>query len=133
MHSEIGDFPMSYATGFEGIPEGTFQFLRSIAEHNTKAWFDGHRDDYEQFYVAPAKALVSALGPRLRKISKSVKFEPRVNGSVFLEMLLKPTTHNNIRQWNQGLPHFPYCRLSPIIAFVCRLLSRNCPQIATRE
>ncbi len=87
MHSEIGDFPMGDATGFEGIPKGTFRFVRSIAEHNTKAWFDAHRDDYEQFYVAPAKALVSALGSRLRQISKSVKFEPRVNGSVFRGML----------------------------------------------
>ena len=69
--------------GFEGFSEGTFRFLSGIAKHNDKRWFDEHRDDYDAFYIAPAKALVSALGPRLKRISKDVKYEPKVNGSLF--------------------------------------------------
>ncbi|MCI0571315.1 MAG: DUF2461 domain-containing protein [Myxococcaceae bacterium] len=69
--------------GFSGFPEGTFKFLRGIAQHNTREWFEDHREDYEQFYVEPAKAFVTALGPRLKKLSKSIHFEPKVNGSIF--------------------------------------------------
>lgn len=68
---------------FTGFPDSTFRFLRGIAKANSKEWFEAHRSDYEEFYVEPAKALVTELGPRLQKISPGVKFEPRVNGSLF--------------------------------------------------
>jgi uncharacterized protein (TIGR02453 family) len=68
---------------FEGFPGTTFEFLRGIAKHNDKKWFDAHREDYDAGYVEPAKAFVSSLGPQLRKISKTVSYEPKVNGSLF--------------------------------------------------
>src|SRR5262245_5473890 len=70
-------------TGFAGFPRGTFGFLKELAAHNNKAWFDDHRADYEAFYVAPARDFVTALGPRLQKIAPGIQFEPRVNGSIF--------------------------------------------------
>lgn len=63
------------------VPE-TLTFLRAIAADNSRAWFEANRALYEAGYVAPAKALVTALGPRLREISPEVQFEPRVNGSI---------------------------------------------------
>jgi len=66
-----------------GFPDGTFRFLRGIPCDNSKQWFEAHRADYDQFYVAPAKALLAALGPRLQKISPTVRFEPSVSGSLF--------------------------------------------------
>lgn len=69
-------------TAFPGFPQETFAFLEGIAAHNEKAWFDANRPLYEAGYVEPAKAFVSALGPRLREISPKVEFEPRVNGSI---------------------------------------------------
>ena len=68
---------------FAGFPKTTFAFLGGIAEHNDKAWFDEHRADYDAGYVDPARSFVAALGPELRKISKSVSYEPKVNGSLF--------------------------------------------------
>ncbi len=70
-------------TEFSGFPEETFRFLRGITKHNDKAWFEAHRAEYDAGYVEPAKAFVSALGPRLRKLAPAVKFEARVNGSLF--------------------------------------------------
>ena len=67
---------------FSGFPEATFRFLRDIAGHNDRAWFEAHRADYEAGYVAPARLFVEALGPRLKAISRSVRFEPKVNGSI---------------------------------------------------
>ena len=35
--------------------------LRDLAEHNEKPWFDAHRDDYERWWLAPARAFVEAI------------------------------------------------------------------------
>lgn len=52
---------------FEGFPKETFAFLRALAKNNKKAWFDAHKQDYEDFYLAPGKAFVEALTARLKK------------------------------------------------------------------
>src|SRR3954447_12759897 len=67
---------------FNGFPKETFAFLEGIAAHNEKAWFEDHRDLYEAGYVAPARAFVETLGPKLKKVSPTVQFEPKVNGSL---------------------------------------------------
>jgi uncharacterized protein (TIGR02453 family) len=71
------------AEGFAGFPRGTFAFLLGLEAHNTKLWFDAHKADYQAHYVTPALAFVSELGPRLKKLSKSVQFAPKINGSLF--------------------------------------------------
>lgn len=69
-------------TASTGFPAETFEFLNGVAAHNDKAWFEAHRDLYEAGYVAPARAFVEVLGPRLRKLSPGVQFAPKVNGSL---------------------------------------------------
>lgn len=64
------------------FPKETFAFLNGIAAHNEKAWFDANRPLYEAGFVQPAKSFVAELGPRLRGISPTVQFEPKVNGSL---------------------------------------------------
>jgi uncharacterized protein (TIGR02453 family) len=68
---------------FGGFPKGTAKFLRELSRNNEKAWFDAHRGDYQASYVEPALAFVEAIGPRLQRISPSVSFEPKINGSLF--------------------------------------------------
>jgi uncharacterized protein (TIGR02453 family) len=67
---------------FDGFPKETAMFLKGIAAHNEKAWFEDHRDLYDAGYVAPAKAFVSEIGPKLAKFAPGTQFEPRVNGSI---------------------------------------------------
>jgi len=83
---------------FTGFPDETFRFLREIAKHNDKAWLDAHRDLYETGYVAPARAFVAALGPELRSVSKTVSFDPKVNGSLF-------RIHRDVRFSNDKTPY----------------------------
>jgi len=71
------------APPFAGFPKTTFGFLRGVEANGDKAWFEAHRADYEAGYVEPAVAFVEALGPRLRRLSKSVQFEARIGGSIF--------------------------------------------------
>jgi uncharacterized protein (TIGR02453 family) len=65
-----------------GFPRKTLTFLAGLSEHNDKSWFDAHREDYELAYVAPARAFVADLGPRLREIAPGVRYEPKINGSI---------------------------------------------------
>ncbi len=74
---------MARTETFTGFPRKTLTFLRSLRANNTKKWFDAHRSDYEEFYVAPAKAFVSAVGPRLAKLVPGIVAKPRINGSIF--------------------------------------------------
>jgi uncharacterized protein (TIGR02453 family) len=69
-------------TTFTGFPKETRAFLEGIAAHNEKTWFDAHRDLYEAGYVAPARAFVEEIGPRLRKFAPETQFEPKINGSI---------------------------------------------------
>ena len=43
-----------------GFSRATFSFLRGLAEHNEKAWFDAHRDDYERHVREPFAAALEA-------------------------------------------------------------------------
>jgi len=67
---------------FAGFPEKTVSFLAGIRDHNDRKWFEAHRGDYEQGFLAPAVAFAEALAPRLRKIEPEITVDPRVNGSI---------------------------------------------------
>ena len=64
------------------FPAETLTFLRGIAEHNDKAWFEDNRALYDVGYVAPGIAFVEAVGPQLRAVSSDVQFAAKINGSV---------------------------------------------------
>ena len=68
---------------FTGFPEETFAFLTELRANNAKPWLDAHRDDYEAQYLAPARAFVEDMGEMLLEVAPEVRFEPRVNGSIF--------------------------------------------------
>ena len=70
------------SAAFSGFPKDTLTFLTGLAAHNEKPWFEANRELYEAGYVAPARAFVDALGPRLTKISPTVRYEAKVNGSM---------------------------------------------------
>lgn len=67
---------------FSGFPKDTVRFLSGVSRNNDKRWFDAHREDYEQYFVEPARAFVEALAPRLRKLDREVQAVARVNGSI---------------------------------------------------
>jgi uncharacterized protein (TIGR02453 family) len=70
-------------TAFAGFPPETTQFLRELRVNNSKDWFDAHRDDYEAYWVRPAKAFVVAAGQQLAELAPQIRAEPRVLGSIF--------------------------------------------------
>lgn len=74
---------MPVSTSFPGFPRRTVTFLRDLKRNNDREWFAAHRGEYEEAVMAPARAFVTAMGERLRRLSPGIRFEPRVNGSIF--------------------------------------------------
>ncbi len=68
-------------SNFDGFPKKTPTFLRGISKNNNKEWFDAHRSDYEQLFLEPARAFVTAVGEELSRIAPHVVAEPRAKGS----------------------------------------------------
>ena len=68
---------------FNGFPAKTQTFLRGLAKNNTREWFNGHRGDYEKYWLGPAEAFVEAAGDALRAFAPEIRAEPRANGSIF--------------------------------------------------
>jgi uncharacterized protein (TIGR02453 family) len=69
-------------TGFSAFPEQTLRFLAGIGFENSREWFEANRELYEAGYIEPARRFVESVGPRLKKVSPGVRFEPKVNGSI---------------------------------------------------
>ena len=68
---------------FSGFKEPTTDFLAGLSANNTKDWFEAHRKDYEEHWVAPAKEFVEAAGEALLELNPRVEAQPKVNGSIF--------------------------------------------------
>src|ERR1044071_3444951 len=67
---------------FNGFSDETFRFLKGLGRNNNKQWFEGHRDDYEEYVKQPGFAFIEAIGPMLARFSPEVRPDPRVGGTM---------------------------------------------------
>lgn len=65
-----------------GFPPDTEAFLRGIADHNDKVWFEANRPLYESGYVAAGARFVETVGPELARFAPGLGFAPKVGGSI---------------------------------------------------
>ncbi len=70
-------------TRFEGFPRGLPAFFAALGRHNERAWFEAHRDAYEQQVLAPARRFVTAMGERLAGEVPGICAVPQVDQSIF--------------------------------------------------
>ena len=69
--------------GFSGFPPATVKFLQELASNNERTWFQENKLRYEGDVLAPALDFITAMGPRLEKISLHfVAIPKRVGGSL---------------------------------------------------
>jgi uncharacterized protein (TIGR02453 family) len=62
----------------------TFRFLKDLARHNNRAWFQGNKPRFERDLKQPYLRLVGDLAAPLRKISARYVADPRpIGGSMF--------------------------------------------------
>lgn len=55
----------------------TLRYLRSLAAHNNKPWFEAHRDEYEAIVKAPMLALIEELDVRLARFAPEIVGDPK--------------------------------------------------------
>jgi uncharacterized protein (TIGR02453 family) len=67
---------------FSGFSETAIRFLEELSQNNNRTWFEAHREDCESALIAPAKAFVDTIGPRLRELDPKIQAIPRVLGSI---------------------------------------------------
>ena len=61
-----------------------FAYLRDLAAHNERPWFQENKARYETHLKEPALRFIGAFGPRLARISPHFRADPRpVGGSLF--------------------------------------------------
>ena len=62
----------------------SFRFLRALARHIERAWFQAHKVDYAAHVREPFQHLLVDLQPELHKVSGHYRADPRtVGGSLF--------------------------------------------------
>ncbi len=66
---------------FEGFPKAAFTFLKGLAEHNEREWFEARRAEYEGSLREPMKALIEEMDARLAVIAPEIT--GTVKGSMF--------------------------------------------------
>jgi uncharacterized protein (TIGR02453 family) len=67
---------------FDGFPPAALCFLRELADHNDREWFQAHRAEYETLLLEPARDFVEAMAPELARLRDDLHADPRVNGSI---------------------------------------------------
>lgn len=67
---------------FNGFSPNTLKFLRGLKANNNKAWFEGHRADYEQYVLGLLRDLVTDLGDFMLDIDMRFEITPTVNKTI---------------------------------------------------
>jgi uncharacterized protein (TIGR02453 family) len=71
---------------FEGLPKDFFAFFRELKANNNRAWFEDNKRRYRDSVQAPLSAFVTAMAPRVRKISRHFVCDPRPNGGAMFRI-----------------------------------------------
>ncbi|MEG3788724.1 DUF2461 domain-containing protein [Lysobacter sp. CCNWLW3] len=64
--------------------DASFKFLRGLARHNEREWFQAHKAEYDEHVRGPFQRLLTDLQPVLAGVSEHYRSEPKtVGGSLF--------------------------------------------------
>ena len=62
---------------FSGFEPDAIQFLKDLAAHNDRAWFQPRKAEFERLLKEPMESLVAALGDRFRSMGVPLEADPR--------------------------------------------------------
>ena len=83
---------------FKGFTKETIQFFSDLKQNNDKAWFEEHRQDFNDFVLEPAKQFVLDMGGMLQQLRPDIYFEPKIDKSIF-------RIHRDVRFSKNKLPY----------------------------
>ena len=61
---------------FEGFPKKGIDFLRQLKRNNNRAWFQSHRDQYDQNVRFPMQCLIATVEERMADSAPEIDFSP---------------------------------------------------------
>lgn len=64
----------------------TFKFLEQLAGHNDKAWFEAHKDEYEDCVRGPALDYIRAMAPLLADFAPEFRADARKMGGSLMRV-----------------------------------------------
>jgi len=67
---------------FHGFSPRTLKFLRGLKANNSKAWFQAHRTEYEEYVLLPLQNLVTDLVDFMLDIDPYFEITPAVNKTI---------------------------------------------------
>src|SRR5512140_622397 len=59
------------------LPPASLRFLRALARHNERPWFEAHRREYETLVKEPMRELVEEMDVRLARFAPEIVGEPK--------------------------------------------------------
>jgi uncharacterized protein (TIGR02453 family) len=62
---------------FEGFPKQGLQFLRKLKRNNTRAWFENHKQEYEEFLKLPMQSFIFSLQPYFAAFAPEFDLSPK--------------------------------------------------------
>jgi uncharacterized protein (TIGR02453 family) len=65
---------------FQGFPKDFFLFFKELKAHNERPWFEENKQRFRDSVQAPMSAFIETMGPRLARVSKNFRADPRANG-----------------------------------------------------
>ena len=71
---------MRMVNKFKGFPKDFFAFFRELAANNERTWFEANKPRFRDSVQAPMSDFITAMAPRLAKVSKHFTADPRPNG-----------------------------------------------------
>ena len=71
-------------SAFTGLPADYFKFFNELKKNNNREWFIDNKQRFRESVQEPLAGFVEAMAPRIKKVSKHIVADPRLNGgSVF--------------------------------------------------
>ena len=65
---------------FGGFPKAYFAFFRELKGNNERAWFEANKSRFRETVQAPMSDFITAIAPRLARVSKEFVADPRPHG-----------------------------------------------------
>ncbi|MBE6839559.1 MAG: DUF2461 domain-containing protein [Ruminococcus sp.] len=117
----------------------SIDFLFENRMHDSKEWFNAHKDDYNRLVIVPMTELVNDLAPTMMKIDKLIVCDPRRISRIYRDARLHPDsifrdhiwyTFSRVREQYMSLPGFYFSVGAQGMSFGC---GYYCAKPATME
>lgn len=103
-------------------------FLFENRLHDSREWFNEHKQDYRRLVIEPMSALIQALAPTIAKIDPLIEINPKRISRIYRDMRLHPDsifrdhvwyTFSRVREQYQALPGFYFSIGASGVSYGC--------------